>query len=436
MNQDESNRMNQQAALSSNLVTRLRKWVSWGYHGHTLCGEAAEEIERAGRIMRRAISWLQIKEAAFASHKGPAIIEEMQRFVEGFPDETGDRRAVLHDVYRSLCIGWDNRTLPASVISADQFTAMREALEIPFPGYAKPGMPPVEASAETDGVLPDARLIRSALFQQFLRQGFWHAHHVDLVWRYNGQDVREEADWLKDVWYALRRPSSAENLQQRYARLREAAIIACSEMGCYCKGEHQTTPPEMRSALCKLGDLVGSPEEAEAERSIARADEPCNFEFRISPPENRCLNCGWLVCNHQHSPEKASGCTDCLEAPGVDGKIVHKAGCSATYVKVSCREPGSAVRVGERSGGTLPPLATPTITALITGMLRHLDHGGWIEPGSYFHATIRSLKASQTPEQRRAAIDAAALADAHRMYEAEHGEPFPENGSALQQEKS
>lgn len=58
-----------------------------------------------------------------------------------------------------------------------------------------------------DGYCPGKRYIRSKLFQQFLEQDFWHAHHVDLVWRYNGEDVHEEADWLKDVWYALRDPS-------------------------------------------------------------------------------------------------------------------------------------------------------------------------------------------------------------------------------------
>lgn len=51
--------------------------------------------------------------------------------------------------------------------------------------------------------------IKSPLFRQFLRQGFWHAHHVDLVWRYDGKDIREEADWLKDVWYAAL-PSTTE----------------------------------------------------------------------------------------------------------------------------------------------------------------------------------------------------------------------------------
>lgn len=34
--------------------------------------------------------------------------------------------------------------------------------------------------------------------------------------------------------------------------------------------------------------------------------------------------------------------------------------------------------------------------------------------------------AAETPEQRAARIDAASLADAHRMYEKEHGLPFSE----------
>lgn len=47
-------------------------------------------------------------------------------------------------------------------------------------------------------------LVKSKLFNQFITQGFWHAHNVDLVWRYNGHDVHEEADWLKDLWYLLK----------------------------------------------------------------------------------------------------------------------------------------------------------------------------------------------------------------------------------------
>jgi len=50
------------------------------------------EIERAQRIMLRAISWLQIKEAASATHKGKAIIEEMQGFVAGVSHETRELR--------------------------------------------------------------------------------------------------------------------------------------------------------------------------------------------------------------------------------------------------------------------------------------------------------------------------------------------------------
>lgn len=46
-------------------------------------------------------------------------------------------------------------------------------------------------------------LIRSPLFRKFLEQKFWHADSVDLVWRHNGNDVVEEADWLKDLWYLL-----------------------------------------------------------------------------------------------------------------------------------------------------------------------------------------------------------------------------------------
>lgn len=49
---------------------------------------------------------------------------------------------------------------------------------------------------------------KSKMFDMFMRQNFWHAHHVDLVWRYNGEDVREQADWLKDLWYAIRAAGS------------------------------------------------------------------------------------------------------------------------------------------------------------------------------------------------------------------------------------
>lgn len=57
-------------------------------------------------------------------------------------------------------------------------------------------------AAQQAPVLEECR--KSRLFAQFLDQGFWHAHHVDLVWRHDGKEVREEADWLKNLWYLLR----------------------------------------------------------------------------------------------------------------------------------------------------------------------------------------------------------------------------------------
>jgi len=62
-------------------------------------------IERAKRIMQRAVSWLQIKEAAFASAKGPAIIEEMQRYIGDLP---------VADCKHGRCPHWNG---PAAVIA-------------------------------------------------------------------------------------------------------------------------------------------------------------------------------------------------------------------------------------------------------------------------------------------------------------------------------
>lgn len=45
-----------------------------------------------------------------------------------------------------------------------------------------------------------------------------------------------------------------------------------------------------------------------------KADSVCAFEFAISPPDNYCLNCGWLVRAHR-SAQKAS-------APAGDWVIV------------------------------------------------------------------------------------------------------------------
>jgi hypothetical protein len=44
----------------------------------------------------------------------------------------------------------------------------------------------------------------SKLFRTFMDRNFWNAKFVNLQWRYNGEYVYEEADWIKDIWYALR----------------------------------------------------------------------------------------------------------------------------------------------------------------------------------------------------------------------------------------
>ena len=49
-----------------------------------------------------------------------------------------------------------------------------------------------------------AACMNDRLFRLFSEQKFWHAHHVDIVWRFDGKDERAEADWLKTVWYELR----------------------------------------------------------------------------------------------------------------------------------------------------------------------------------------------------------------------------------------
>lgn len=67
-------------------------------------------------------------------------------------------------------------------------------------------------TALAEGAKVRELLMRSGLFRQFTEQDFWHAHHVDLLWRFNGEDRIEEADWLKELWYLLRK-SPVSNLR-------------------------------------------------------------------------------------------------------------------------------------------------------------------------------------------------------------------------------
>ncbi len=69
---------------------------------------------------------------------------------------------------------------------------------------------PAVGASELKAMLDAIRgsLMKDPLFRQFTEQGFWHAHHVDVVWRFNGEDKRFEADWLKDIWYVLKAPNT------------------------------------------------------------------------------------------------------------------------------------------------------------------------------------------------------------------------------------
>ena len=48
-------------------------------------------------------------------------------------------------------------------------------------------------------------LRKNPLIARFLDVGFWSAHHVDITIRHNGKDKHYEADWIKDLWYIVRR---------------------------------------------------------------------------------------------------------------------------------------------------------------------------------------------------------------------------------------
>lgn len=63
-----------------------------------------------------------------------------------------------------------------------------------------------------------AALDKSPMLKKFLAQGFWHAHYVDIVWRFNGEDIREQGDWLKDLFYLVRQKPTIEQLERALTR--------------------------------------------------------------------------------------------------------------------------------------------------------------------------------------------------------------------------
>lgn len=122
------------------------------------------------------------------------------------------RGTLAQSDHEPSCNAGDSNARTTTLVSNQAHTQAVESGDQPNP------VPPLPEGSDQQQPTTHARLmfrsypaaftvagvIRSRLFQQFREQGFWHARSVDLVWRYNGLDVREEADWLKDLWYAIR----------------------------------------------------------------------------------------------------------------------------------------------------------------------------------------------------------------------------------------
>lgn len=113
-----------------------------------------------------------------------------------------------------------------AVAASDRFQTKEEyTAEHRFNAAARKIIPALQSLLAQEPVACDAMTyailnIRSKLFHKFLSQGFWHAHHVDLVWRMDGNDIHEEAGWLKDLWYMPSRisPPPIPRRQERKRR--------------------------------------------------------------------------------------------------------------------------------------------------------------------------------------------------------------------------
>jgi hypothetical protein len=70
----------------------------------------------------------------------------------------------------------------------------------------------------------EAALRKNPLIAMFLDQGFWHAHHVDIVIRQDSKDRHFEADWIKDIWYIVRRRGLTATQAVRAEQLSGGAV--------------------------------------------------------------------------------------------------------------------------------------------------------------------------------------------------------------------
>ncbi len=115
-------------------------------------------------------------------HDAEPVAKEIHFIIDGAPSHESGRLVECEDENgRSINVGrWEQRGKYWHLIVA-----------VPPSGIAA-GMEMAEICR------------KSKLFAQFLDQNFWHAHHVDIVWRMDGKDIVEEGDWLKNLWYAIR----------------------------------------------------------------------------------------------------------------------------------------------------------------------------------------------------------------------------------------
>jgi hypothetical protein len=262
---------------------------------------------------------------------------------------------------------------------------------------------------------------------------------------------------VETIDYRAKAEKRADKIHQLRAALGRILSMAVT-IG--CDAGHAGIEAECRAAL------EVSPEETTAPRQRLR-DSDAAFDLGVLPtelPEKASVRhvdaytvdalCGCIrlvtdgtvpqFCDHGHPWRLSEKASKTLKS---------------VYIHYAAKEPGdgtldkpyrSIAEAMDAKKASAPACGNPAMinSERYRGCVLPSGHDGECSPreasgrpspeqlGERWADTLKALanddsreKASETPEQQRAAIDAAALADAHRMYEQEHGEPFPENGT-------
>lgn len=104
----------------------------------------------------------------------------------------------------------------------------------------------------------------------------------------------------------------------------------------------------------------------------------------------------------------------------------HDAVHSIEGIARSQEEPKATNGVWTSTWDQMPPKHVPVI--MVRQGSEQIPRWHW-RPLTAEASPVETKGIPETPEQWRARIEANALEDAHRMYEREHGEPFPGSGS-------